>query len=139
MLPLFAGLLKSRVGACVSTVNVKSMVPVAFPAESVAVKWTTCKPIYEQHVKETPYTVYHNKVETYHVPVKYCTYRPVHTKHEVDVPVVTCKTIMEPCEKIVKTCVKDKVWYECPVTVKTGDWIVAELRARADPLHAPQV
>ena len=48
----------------------------------VPVKWTTFKPEYTQHVREMPYTVYHQKMECYQVPVKWTTCRPVYTKHE---------------------------------------------------------
>ena len=78
--------------------------------------------MYERHERDIPYTVYHKKVECYQVPQKYTTYRPVYTNHVVEVPVTSYTTMLEPCEKVVKTIKCEPVMFEQHICVQTGDW-----------------
>src|SRR5262249_15941161 len=70
---------------------------------------------------ERRYTVCHDKIEHYQVPVRWTTYRPEYKQHCVDVPCVTYRTVLEPCEKIVKTHTCEPVYTTKQICVKTGD------------------
>jgi len=53
--------------------------------------------------------VYKPCYQEYKVPVRWTTYRTEHDKHECQVPVTTCKTVIEPRERVVKTCTYEPV------------------------------
>src|SRR5262249_47178621 len=88
----------------------------------VPVKWTTYRPVYEQHVREHRYTVQRAVWQDYQVPVKWTTYRPVYEQHVRNVPVTTYRTVCEPRQYTYKTCTLERVWQEHPVRICTGEW-----------------
>jgi len=64
----------------------------------VPVRWTTCRPVYEQHVQQVPYTVYHTCYQPYQVPYRWCTYKPEYETHVRNIPYCTYRQCVQTYE-----------------------------------------
>ena len=97
-------------------------------------RYTVTRPVYEQHVREVPYTTYRTERECYQVAIPYTTYRPEYQQHVREHRYVTHRTVTEPYQVCVPYTTCRPVYETLPgwsdTTAGLTNWEQLPLNAR---------